>query len=488
MMGLAVGIDYTLFILSRFREERATGRSVDDAIARSAATASRAVLFSGVTVMLALIGMLMIPFSIFVSMGVGMILVVLAAVVAALTLLPAVLSLLGYRVDRLRVPWRGARRGPAVEGVWGRTARALMRRPIITLVVGAGILVALLVPALDLQRGETGAGDMPSYLSARQAYDMLAEDFSAGLTSPLLVALEGDQNDAEVQQAVARLGAAATADGRFQVIDYETSATGDLGVLRLVLTDAATDGGSDNQAVLDLRHTIIPEAVGEAPLKALVGGGPAQFADMLAIVDLMTPIVFAVVLVLSFVLLLVVFRSVVISATAVVMNLLSVGAAYGMLTLVFQRGVGAELLGFQQTPRITTWVPLLLFCVLFGLSMDYQVFLLSRIREHYDRTGDTRESVVFGISSTSGLITGAALIMVAVFGGMASGDFVVFQQIGFGLAVAIALDVTVVHDLVFAGGTLVPTSGQGRARGAREGRGKPRKRQGLAGPGGWHAS
>ncbi len=448
MMGLAVGIDYTLFILSRFREERAAGLSVVDAIGRSAATASRAVVFSGITVMLALIGMLMIPFSIFVSMGVGMILVVLAAVVAALTLLPALLSLLGDRVNALRIPWRKTRPAPGVEGAWGRAARALMRRPVIALVIGAGILVALLVPALDLQRGETGASDMPPYLSARQAYDMLAEDFSAGLTSPLLVALDGDQNDPAVQRAVARLGAAATADGRYQVIGYETSPSGDLGLLKLVLTGAATDDGSDNQAVLDLRGAIVPEAIGDAPLEALVGGGPAQFADMLAIVDLMTPIVFAVVLLLSFVLLLVVFRSVVISATAVVMNLLSVGASYGMLTLVFQRGVGADLFGFQQTPRITTWVPLLLFCVLFGLSMDYQVFLLSRIREHYDRTGDTRESVVFGISSTSGLITGAALIMVAVFGGMASGEFVVFQQIGFGLAVAIAFDVTVVRTLV----------------------------------------
>ena len=448
MMGLAVGIDYTLFILSRFREERAAGRSVDDAIGRSAATASRAVLFSGMTVMLALVGMLMIPFSIFVSMGIGMMLVVLAAVAAALTLLPAMLALLGDRVNALRIPWRNAQHAPSSEGAWGRSARTLMRRPLLTLVVGAGILVALLVPALGLQRGETGPGDMPTHLSARQAYDMLAEDFSAGLTSPLLIALDGDQNDPAVQQALLRLGAAATADGRFQVIGYEKSPTGDLGVLKVVLTSSATDNGSDSQAVLDLRGTIIPDSLGDAPLTALVGGGPAQFADMLAIVDLMTPIVFAVVLLLSFVLLLVVFRSVVISATAVLMNLLSVGAAYGVLTLVFQRGWGADLLGFQQTPRITSWVPLLLFCVLFGLSMDYQVFLLSRIREHYDRTGDTRESVVFGISSTSGLITGAALIMVAVFGGMASGEFVVFQQIGFGLAVAVALDVTVVRTLV----------------------------------------
>ncbi len=448
MMGLAVGIDYSLFILSRFREERAAGHDVQEAIGRSASTASRAILFSGITVMLALLGMLMVPFTLFVSMGVGTILVVLAAVAAALTLLPAMLALLGDRINRLKVPFRKQHTDPNALGFWGRAAKTLMRRPVITLVVGVGILAALIVPAFDLQRGEAGVAQMPPELSARQAYDMLAEDFTPGLISPLLVTLDGDQDDPQVQQAVADLSAAVTADGRFQVIQYEKNPAGDFGLLSLALADATSEGESGSRIVAELRTTIIPEAVGDAPVTVLVGGAPAMFADMLKIVDFMTPIVFAVVLTLSFLLLLMVFRSVVISATAVVMNVLSVGAAYGLMTLVFQHGVGADLLGFQRTPAIVTWVPLLLFCVLFGLSMDYQVFLLSRVREHYDRTGDTRGAVIFGISSTSGLITGAALIMVAVFGGMASGDFVIFQQIGFGLAVAVALDVTVVRTLV----------------------------------------
>ena len=449
MMGLAVGIDYALFILSRFREERAAGFSVVDAVGRSGATASRAVLFSGITVILALTGMLIIPFSIFTSMGLGMILVVFFAVSAALTLLPALLALLGDRVNSLRVPFRRPQVGTAgEEGRWGGAVRALMQHPVVTLVVGAGLLIALTVPGFGLERGESGVGHLPAHLSARQAYEILVEDFSPGLTSPLLITLDGEQQDPEAQAAIGRLTDAAVADGRFEVVGYETSADGDFGLLKLALAGSVSDSSAENRAVIDLRTTIIPEAIGDAPLAALVGGAPAQFADMLVIVDRMTPVVFAVVLSLCFILLLVAFRSLVIATIAVLMNLLSVGAAYGLLVLVFQQGVGAGLFGFQQTPQITTWVPLLLFCILFGLSMDYQVFLISRIREHYDRTGDTREAVVFGVSSTAGIITGAALIMVAVFGGMASGELVMFQQIGFGLAVAIALDATVVRTLV----------------------------------------
>ncbi|NLE11305.1 MAG: MMPL family transporter, partial [Actinobacteria bacterium] len=263
-----------------------------------------------------------------------------------------------------------------------------------------------------------------------------------------MIALDGDQNDPEVQAAVERLTAAATSDGRFQAAGYETASEGAFGLLKLALVRGDSADLDSTQAVADLRETIVPAAVSGAPLTALVGGGPAVFADILAAVDYMTPIVFAIVLSLSFVLLLLAFRSLVIALIAIVMNLLSVGAAYGLLTLVFQHGIGAGLLGLQQTPEITSWVPMLLFCVLFGLSMDYQVFLLSRIREYYDLTGDTREAVVFGVSSTAGIITGAALIMVAVFAGMASGELVIFQQIGFGLGTAIFLDAAVVRTLV----------------------------------------
>ena len=447
-MGLAVGIDYALFVLSRFREERAAGATVVDAVGHSGATASLAVFFSGLTVVLALLGMLIAPFSISISMGVGMILVVLFSVLAALTLLPALLAVLGDRVNALRMPLRRSKAVPVTGGRWARAVRTLMRHPALTLLVGAGLLIALSVPGFGLVRGNTGPGDLPARTLTRQGYEMLQQDFAAGLTSPVMIALDGDQNDPEVQAAVERLTAAATSDGRFQAAGYETASEGAFGLLKLALVRGDSADLDSTQAVADLRETIVPAAVSGAPLTALVGGGPAVFADILAAVDYMTPIVFAIVLSLSFVLLLLAFRSLVIALIAIVMNLLSVGAAYGLLTLVFQHGIGAGLLGLQQTPEITSWVPMLLFCVLFGLSMDYQVFLLSRIREYYDLTGDTREAVVFGVSSTAGIITGAALIMVAVFAGMASGELVIFQQIGFGLGTAIFLDAAVVRTLV----------------------------------------
>jgi RND superfamily putative drug exporter len=298
-----------------------------------------------------------------------------------------------------------------------------------------------------MQRGESGITGLPEDLGTRRGYEILATEFSSGLTSPILVVVDGDLQDPRVATAVESLSAAAQADGRFSVAGFERSDDGRLGVLSLVV-DADGTGAAAAQAVSELRSDLIPAATAGAPVRVLVGGGPAQFADMIDLIDLYTPIVIAVVLLLSFVLLLVAFRSLVIALKAVFMNLLSVGAAYGMLTLVFQKGVGAELFGFQETGVVESWVPLLLFCILFGLSMDYQVFLLSRIRERYDQCGDTREAVAFGLQSTAGIITGAALIMVAVFAGLASGEMVMFQEIGFGLAVAVAIDATLVRIVV----------------------------------------
>ncbi len=451
MMGLAVGIDYSLFIVSRFREELAAGHAVPDAVGRAAATASRAVLFSGMTVVLALCGLLVVPFSIFTSLGAGAILVVIAAVTAALTLLPAVLALLGERVNFLRLPLgRLARRhGPAdpATGFWARTAAAIMRRPVVSLAIGTGILVLLAAPGLTMQRGESGVGGLPENLGTRRGYEILQAEFSAGLTSPILVVIDGDLGDPRVAAAAEKLRAAATADDRFSVTGFARSDDGRLGLLSLAVNSDST-GSAAAQSVRDLRADIVPAATEGAPVRVLVGGGPAAFADMIALVDLYTPIVIAAVLLLSCILLLVAFRSLVIAVKAVFMNLLSVGAAFGLLTLVFQKGVGASLLGFRQVDVIESWVPLLLFCILFGLSMDYQVFLLSRIRERYDQCGDTTKAVAFGIQSTAGIITGAALIMVAVFAGMASGEMVMFQEIGFGLAVAVALDATLVRTVV----------------------------------------
>ena len=403
------------------------------------------------TVVLALCGLLVVPFSIFTSLGAGAILVVIAAVTAALTLLPAVLALLGERVNSLQLPLGrlAGRHGPTdpSSGFWTRTAAAIMRRPVVSLAIGAGILVLLAAPGLTMQRGESGVGGLPENLGTRRGYEILKAEFSAGLTSPILVVIDGDLGDPRVAAAAEKLRAAATADDRFSVTGFERSDDGRLGLLSLAVNSDST-GSAAAQSVRDLRADIVPAATEGAPVRVLVGGGPAAFADMIDLVDLYTPIVIAAVLLLSCILLLVAFRSLVIAVKAVFMNLLSVGAAFGLLTLVFQKGVGASPLGFRQVDVIESWVPLLLFCILFGLSMDYQVFLLSRIRERYDQCGDTTEAVAFGIQSTAGIITGAALIMVAVFAGLASGEMVMFQEIGFGLAVAVALDATLVRTVV----------------------------------------
>jgi RND superfamily putative drug exporter len=351
------------------------------------------------------------------------------------------------RRSRTKPDAQGGAPAPQTGGFWARTAGVIMRRPVVSLVIGAGILALLAAPGLSMQRGESGIAGLPAHLGTRRGYEILVAEFSAGMTSPILVAVDGDLADPRVAAAVEKLKTAALADGRFSLAGFEGSDDGDFGLLKLAVDTDGT-GAAAAQAVRDLRADVIPAAVDGEPVRVLVGGGPAMFADMIDLVDLYTPIVIAAVLLLSCILLLVAFRSLVIAVTAVLMNLLSVGAAFGLLTLVFQKGVGAGLLGFHQTEVIESWVPLLLFCILFGLSMDYQVFLLSRIRERYDQRGDTSEAVAFGIQSTAGIITGAALIMVAVFAGLAAGEMVMFQEIGFGLAVAVALDATLVRVVV----------------------------------------
>lgn len=447
-MGLAVGIDYSLLIVSRFREEREAGHDVGHAMALAAASASRAVFFSGGIVVFALAGMLIVPFSVFTSLGAGAILVVVAAVAAALTLLPAVLRLLGARLDWLQVRRRAGRTGlkEHEDRFWTRTARVIMKRPLISLVVSCAALVLLAVPTLAMKTGMSGAREFPDSTSSKQAYLALQEEFSAGVSSPILVTFEGRLQDPTVASALANAQSAVAADGRFQVVGYEASADGGFAVLKLVV-NADPTSGTAMDAVHDLRE-MAPTAAAGAPVEVLVGGVPGLYADVIDLTADYTPWAIGLVLTLSFFLLLLAFRSLVIAVQSILMNLLSVGAAYGLVTLVFQEGYGAAMLGFTQVERILAWLPLLMFCVLFGLSMDYHIFLLSRISERYAEHGDAREAVIFGVGSTAGIITGAALIMVAVFAGVAMGEMTMFQQLGFGLAVAIAIDATVVRTVI----------------------------------------
>jgi putative drug exporter of the RND superfamily len=449
-MGLALGIDYALFVVSRFREERSAGKEKLDAIAMTGATASRAVLFSGSAFVVAMLGLLLVQSTIMRSLAVGAILVGIVSVVAALTLLPALLSLLGDRVDRLRVPvlGRSIARQDATEGrVWGAIVGRVLARPGISLAAATVVLVALAAPAFTMHIGAAGVSTLPDSLLGKQGALAVAQSFPQAATDPAQVVVDGRTGEPAVQAAVERLQAALAQNPDFGPTAYTTSPKDDLGLLTVPLIgDPLEDRAVD--AVKLLRAELIPAAFEGSGARALVTGTTALNIEYFDVMALWLPIVVTVVLALSFVLLTVAFRSVVIPATAVAMNLLSVGAAYGLLVLVFQHGVGAGLFGFRQVDTIEAWVPLFLFAVLFGLSMDYQVFLLSRIRERYSRTRDTGDAVSFGVSSTARIITGAALIIIAVFAGFAAGELVMFQQMGFGVAVALLLDATIVRSVV----------------------------------------
>jgi len=449
MMGLAVGIDYSLFVLTRFREERQRGREKMDAIGVAGATASRAVFFSGLTVVLALTGLVIFPLSIFISMGIGSILVVLMAISASLTLLPAMLGLLGDRVNRFRIPFiqRGttAQTYESPTGFWVWLTRTVTRVPIISLVLVVAILGCAAIPFFDRDTGMSGISGVPDYLRAKQGYDVLQEEFQMGMMDlPTQIVIDGDINAVTTQEGISRLQTLLEADTAFA-----GSAVALYPDVNLAVIDAYISGDSMSlqsmKSVENLRNELIPQAFPDSSVRVLVTGDTAFMVDFNDTTNAYTPYIIAYILALSFIILLLAFRSVVISTTAIIMNLLSVAAAYGLIVLVFQKGVGAEFFGFTQVEVIETWLPLFLFALLFGLSMDYHVFLLSRVRERYQQTIDNTESVSFGLRSTGRLITGAALIMVAVFGGFALGDLVMMQQMGFGLAVAIFLDATLVR-------------------------------------------
>jgi len=448
-MGLAVGIDYSLFIVSRYRDERRAGHPKHEAIGLAGMTASRAVLFSGMTVVLALVGMLIVPTKIFVSLATGAILVVLVAVMAALTLLPAVVSLLGDRIESLRVPFFGRRAQEPTEsgGFWGRLVAVVMRPPVVALALSNAVLLVAAIPYFGIHTGSAGLATLPGSTHAKQGYVVLNREFTVGKVTPATIVVDGDVASTGARAAFARLQSALAEDPRFGTLQVGGAASKNLAVINVpVAGDPNSDAALD--AVRALRDTYLPAALAGTGLTAYVTGASAQNLDYFAITDQYLPIVFALVLGLSFILLMLAFRSVVVPASSIVMNLLSVGAAYGLLVFVTQQGHGAGLFGFQQVPTVEAWIPLFLFSVLFGLSMDYQVFLLSRIRERYDERGDAREAVAYGIDSTARLITGAALIMVAVFAGFAAGQLVMFQQMGFGLGVAILIDATIVRTVL----------------------------------------
>jgi RND superfamily putative drug exporter len=447
-MGLALGIDYALFVISRYREERGGGRQKLGAVDAAAATANRAVVVSGTAFVVAMLGMLIVPNSIMRSLAIGAMLVGAVSVVAATTLLPALLGLLGDGVDRLRIPLVGRR---SVENAnpegrfWGAIVHTVLRRPALSLALSVAVLLAAAAPIFGMSIGTSGVSALPDRFESRQGFAALQRNFPETTASPVQI-VASEASSAGVERALARLRTDLAGSPEFGA-GRLTRARGDVAVLS-VPVKGDPSGDAAVSAVRELRSTTVPAAFAGTGVEALVGGRTSENVDYIDSATDPAFLVIALVLGLTLVLLTVVFRSLVVAGLTVVLNLLSVGAAYGLIVLVFQHGVGAGFFGFEQADTIEAWVPLFLFSVLFGLSMDYQVFLLSRIKERYDEVGDTTKAVTFGVASTARIITGAALIIVAVFSGFARGDLIMFQQMGFGVAVALLIDATIVRSIL----------------------------------------
>jgi uncharacterized membrane protein YdfJ with MMPL/SSD domain len=446
LIGLAVGVDYSMFYLKREREERAAGRSPEDALEAAAATSGRSVLVSGATVIIAMAGMLFAG-SDFAPFGVATMIVVAVAVLGSLTVLPALLSKLGDNVNRLRVPFVHRLTRDDGEGrIWGAIVDRVLRRPVLSATLAGGLLLAIALPALTLRTAEPGIDTYPQSLGVMKTYNRLQAAFPGTEIPADVVVKAANVDSAEMRAGIARLEQRALATGlMLKPITVDVSKDATVAKIAIPISGKGNDAPS-NAALAALRDEIVPGTIGAvAGAEVAVGGFTAESRDSTDELKSVAPYVFVFVLGFAFLLLLFAFRSLVLAAKAIVLNLLSVAAAYGVLVLVFQHGWGKQVLGFESTGGIVAFLPIFLFVILFGLSMDYHVFIISRIREAYDRGATTDEAVAHGIKTTAGVITSAALVMVCVFSVFGALSFMIFKQIGVGLAVAILIDATIVR-------------------------------------------
>jgi RND superfamily putative drug exporter len=448
LIGLAVGVDYSLFYLRRHREERRRGRSTLDAVDKAAATSGRAVLVSGLTVMIAMAGMFLAGDSVFTALGFGAIIVVAVAVIGSLTFVPAVLAALGDKVERGRIPFLGKRlaRREGHSRFWEGIVGFSLRRPLVSLIAAGGFLLILTIPAFSMATKVTGTDDLPRSLEVMQVYDRMQEAFPGGQIPATVAITADDVRSPELRAAIAELERRALASDGFKTPSAITiSKDGTVAQLDLPMAGDGTDAASTT-ALAELRETLIPQTVGQVDgARSYVTGIAAGNQDFNDLMNARAPLVFAFVLSLAFVLLLVTFRSIVVPIKAILLNLLSVGAAYGVLSWVFADGNLEGLLNFQSNGGVASWLPMFLFVILFGLSMDYHVFILSRVREAVDRGKPTDVAVRDGILSTASTVTSAAFVMVAVFAVFATLSALEFKQMGVGLAVAILIDATIVR-------------------------------------------
>src|SRR3954466_821568 len=448
LIGLAVGVDYTLFYLRREREEKAKGAGKIEAVHTAAATSGRAVLVSGFTVMAAMAGMLLAGDRTFTSLGIGAIMVVAVAMIGSLTVVPAMLAWLGDRVDKGRVPFlHRLKRTEGESRVWGAILTRVLKRPALSAGLATAVLLALAIPAFSMHTVQTGTDDLPRKLEVMKVYDRMQAAFPGG-EIPAVVAVEAnDVTSPQLAAAVKQLERKAVATGTMNApVDVSVSPDKHVAMIDIPMKGNGTDDVS-TRAVESLRGGIVADTVGSAPgvQAAYVSGMAAESSDWNDLMTARAPLVFAFVLSLAFLLLLVTFRSLVIPIKAIILNLMSVAAAYGVLVWVFQDGHLEGFLGFHSNGGVTSWLPMFLFVILFGLSMDYHVFIISRIREAVDRGMRTEDAVAHGIRATAGTVTSAAIVMVAVFAIFATLSSVDFKEMGVGLSVAILIDATIVR-------------------------------------------
>jgi len=447
LIGLAVGVDYSLFYIKREREERAAGRSSRAAIEAAAATSGRSVLISGFTVMIAMAGMMFSGDKSYLGFGIATMMVVGIAMLGSLTVLPAILAKLGDRVEKGKIPFlHRLRRDSGENRFWKKILTPAMRRPGIAAAIASGALLVMALPVLHLHTAQSGLDALPNSAPTVPTIKKVQDAFSNGTAAQSEVAIKGDLDAPATKHAVAELKSQVVAAGlNSGSIDMEANASHTVARVEIPLVGKGTDKVSMD-ALDKLRNDILPATIGRVNgADYAVTGITAISADQNSLLKQKAPIVFGFVLVFAFALMLVTFRSVVIAAKAIVLNLLSVGAAYGVLVAVFQWGWGESLLGFQSNGGIASWLPIFMFVILFGLSMDYHVFILSRVREAYDRGMSTSDAVEHGITTTAGVVSSAAFVMVGVFGVFALMPILDMKEMGIGLAAAVLIDATIVR-------------------------------------------
>ncbi len=444
MIGIGVGIDYALFIVTRYRQALAEGSEPESAVVTAIDTAGRAVLFAGCTVVISLAGMLLIGIDFVQGLGLAAASVVAVTMVASVTLLPAILGFVGRNIDRLSIPGLGRRAHGSRQGFWFRWSRFLQRHPWPSAVLGLLLLVAMALPVFSMRLGSSDESNLPETMTVRRAYDLKAEGFGAGASGPLLLVAELPSPAQSPETMVRLVEAVRAVPGVAQVAPPMPNPSGDAAIIQVIPTTSSQDEATI-ELIERLRSEVLPAATAGTGVTVHVGGVTALFEDLAVQLQKRLPVFIAVVLALSFLLLLMVFRSVLVPVKAVLMNLLSIGAAYGVVVAVFQWGWGASALGVGKEGPIESFLPMMMFAILFGLSMDYEVFLLSRIKEEYDQTGDNSLAVADGLRATARVITAAALIMVTVFGSFMFGPQRVVKEFGLGLAIAVLIDATIVR-------------------------------------------